>query len=134
MEAEVSDLASTGANIPGRNRSNLQTVVNLALGESLAVAGLSAKTKERQVGGLPWLSQIPILGLLFGKQNAREQNLENMVFIVPSIVEPMQRARAKEFLSDALQAYDDYNGRFTSVKPFFSAPEPISPSTSAKAQ
>jgi len=123
VQADVSDLASTGASLPGRNRSSLETVVNLALGESLAVAGLSAKSRERQRAGIPWLSQIPIIGYLFGKQAAREQDIENMVFIVPSIVEPMQRARAKEFLSDALQAYERYEGRFNRVKPLLPTPD-----------
>lgn len=110
ITADVSDLTSTGANLPGRTSSTLTTVVNLALGESLAVAGLTSKTSEKQHNGLPWLSQIPLIGLLFGKQNARARDTDNVVFIVPSVVEPLRRARAKEFLREAVRRYDEYDG------------------------
>jgi pilus assembly protein CpaC len=116
IEAEVADLSATGAAIPGRNRSILTTVVNLALGESLAVAGLSSETRESTMSGLPGLSQIPILGFLFGRNAARSRDIENIVFIVPSVVEPMQRARGKEFLREALIQYDNFDGDMDEVQ------------------
>ena len=110
VSAEVSDLAATGTEVPGRSVSTVQTVSNLALGESLAIAGLNASTSSRTRAGLPWLSQIPILGLLFGKQTDTFNDTENLVFIAPSVVDPLKPARAREFLSSALHEFDTFTG------------------------
>jgi pilus assembly protein CpaC len=110
VSAEVSDLAATSSSVPGRSVSSVQTVSNLALGESLAVAGLNASTQSRTRGGLPWLSQIPVIGLLFGKQTDTYSDTENLVFIAPSVVDPLKPARAREFLSSAMQEFEEYTG------------------------
>lgn len=110
VSAEVADL-TPGAPLPGRTRSALETMANLALGESLSVAGLVAANEEQNRGGIPYLSQIPILGLLFGKQASKQSDTENLVFISPSVVEPLKHARAKEFLSNAMREYDDFSGQ-----------------------
>ena len=110
VTAEISDLAASGTAIPGRSVSSVQTVSNLALGESLAVGGLSSTTSSRTRTGLPWLSQIPVIGLLFGKQTDTSNDTENLVFISPSVVDPLKPARAREFLAGAIQQFNDYTG------------------------
>lgn len=125
VSAEVSDLAATGAPIPGRSVSNVQTVSNLALGESLAVAGLNASTQSRTRGGLPWLSQIPVIGLLFGKQTDTFNDTENLVFIAPSVVDPLKPARAREFLSSAMHEFEEFAGAQTPRGVFPGTPNAI---------
>lgn len=111
VNASVADLTpSAGSPLPGRTSSTMSTIANLALGESLAVAGLITKSQEKSSVGLPFLSRIPVLGLLFGKQTDREAEQENLVFIAPSVVVPLQHARAKEFLSRAIREFDGYAG------------------------
>ncbi len=131
VDAELSDLAATSANLPGKNHSSIKTVVNLSVGESLAVAGLSGKLRDRNRSGIPYLSQIPIIGYLFGKETVREQDVENMIFIVPSIVEPLHRARGKEYLTDALETYENYSGRRSGLKPFLPTPELLKPANAS---
>jgi pilus assembly protein CpaC len=110
VSADVSDLSATGAAVPGRTTSTVTSISNLALGESLAIAGLVSTTAERSRAGLPWLSQIPIIGLLFGQQSTKFQETENLVFISPSVVEPLKPARAREFLANAVRQFEDFNG------------------------
>lgn len=112
VSASVADLAATGSDIPGRSISKVSSVSNLALGESLAVAGLVAKNQDRTRSGLPYLSQIPVIGLLFGSQSEHEQEVENLVFISPSVVDPLKHPRAREFLGSAMREYDDFHGGF----------------------
>jgi len=116
ISAEISDLAATGGDVPGRTTSTLTNLVNLELGESLAVAGLTATSIERQQEGWAGLSQIPILGVLFSTRGAREQETENLVFIVPSVVEPMKAPRAREFLRGAMHAYDEFEGDLDEIQ------------------
>ncbi len=60
--------------------------MNLELGQSLILAGLSSKSEVHTRSGLPGLSQIPLLGLLFGSERSATQDLENIVMIVSSEV------------------------------------------------
>jgi pilus assembly protein CpaC len=117
VAAQVSDL-TPGAPLPGRTQSKVAAIANVALGESLAVAGLSSANRESNRVGLPWLSQIPILGLLFSKQSNKESDTENLVFISPSVVEPLKHARAREFLASAFREYDEFQGKKDQGKVF----------------
>ena len=110
IHAEVSDLTSDhGSGIPGRVTSRLDSVVNLELGQSLVIAGLTARSESSATDGLPGLSQLPILGPLFGSHEDRSEHSQNLIFIVPSVLDAVSldaRARVRE----ALAAYTRYEG------------------------
>jgi pilus assembly protein CpaC len=115
VTADISDLApDNGTRVPGRTTSRLNSVVNLEMGQSLVLAGLSASTKTKTRSGLPGLSQIPILGLLFGSDRLEQQDTENLVLIVPTVVDVVaeqKRGRIRE----ALQEFDSYHGKIANV-------------------
>lgn len=115
ISAEVSDLTDdNGTGAPGRAKANLQTVVNLELGQSLVLGGLTARSESHSNTGIPLLSQIPILGLLFGSTNHRKEDSENVVLIVPTIVNPVS-VSARERIREALALFEKYDGDL--VKP-----------------
>jgi pilus assembly protein CpaC len=110
IHAEVSDLSSDhGSGIPGRTTARLDSVVNLELGQSLVIAGLSARSQSSGSNGLPGLSQLPILGPLFGTHEQRSEHSENLIFIVPSVVEAVG-LDARERVREAVRAFADYDG------------------------
>jgi pilus assembly protein CpaC len=110
IEADVSDLSTDrGSGAPGRVTSTLSTLVNLELGQSLMLAGLSASSQARTLAGLPLLSQIPILGALFGSHGELAQDSEDVVFIVPSVLDAVA-LESRERIQDALEAYEAYGG------------------------
>jgi pilus assembly protein CpaC len=110
IKSEISDLAPGSTDIPGRTLSAVQAVSNLALGESLAVAGLVSKNERRTRGGLPYLSQIPVIGWIFGKRVDSSTEVENVLIIAPSVVEPLKHPRGREFLANAVREFDEFNG------------------------
>ena len=116
LHADISELeADRGTGIPGRTTATLDTVVNLELGQSLVLGGLTAKSERSSKTGLPLLSQIPILGVLFGSHGHSEDETENVVLIVPSVVDAISmqdRARIKS----ALEQYSAYSGDIDEVK------------------
>lgn len=116
LHADISELESDrGSGIPGRTTATLDTVVNLELGQSLVLGGLTAKSERSSKAGFPVLSQIPILGALFGTHGHSEDQTENVVLIVPSVVDAISmqdRARIKL----ALEQYADYAGDIDEVK------------------
>src|SRR5690606_26819652 len=89
LGADVADLTPPAAQNgpPGRTTTKLETQVTLKLGQALVLSGIKTAEQRRQVTGLPGLSEIPVLGLLFGSHANDKQETEGAVFIVPSIVD-----------------------------------------------
>lgn len=115
LHADISELeGDRGTGVPGRTTATLDTVVNLELGQSLVLGGLTAKSERSSKTGLPVLSQIPIIGALFGSHGHAEDQTENVVVIVPSVVDSISmqdRARIKA----ALEQYEEYTGDIEDV-------------------
>ena len=111
VQAHVTDLtaAASGTDIPGRDITDLNTQVSLKLGQSLILSGIQGKSQRHSVGGLPFLSEIPLLGLLFGFHADAKEQTEGVMFLVPSVIEAMPHDRER-LITDLLQEYEDYSG------------------------
>lgn len=109
ITADVSDLTSTSAAIPGRTTSHLDTVVNVEMGQGIMLAGILAESHGRTKGGIPYLSQVPVLGALFGSHGRRQERTKNVLFIVPTVVETMPGA-ARRHIEEALRVYKEFMG------------------------
>jgi pilus assembly protein CpaC len=108
--SEVSDLTDDrGTGIPGRTVAHLETLVNLEMGQAIMLAGVQADSEGSSRTGLPGLSQIPILGVLFGTHGARREQTRNVLFIVPTVVDTVT-ARSRDAIADAMQVYQDFDG------------------------
>jgi pilus assembly protein CpaC len=108
LAADVSELTPpVSGPIPGRIRTQLSTLVNMELGQSIVLGGLVSRSTHESQGGLPGLSQIPIVGVLFGTNVRHEENIENFLFIVPTVVQSVPRAQADR-ITEALHVYEDY--------------------------
>jgi pilus assembly protein CpaC len=116
LSADVADLVDdNGTGAPGRLTSSLETVVNLELGQSIVLAGLSSHRATRQRSGIPVLSAIPVLGALFGSHGATEQASENAIIIVPTVVEVVS-PEARDRIREALRAFEAFDGDLGAVQ------------------
>jgi pilus assembly protein CpaC len=108
ISADVSELTPpvTG-NVPGRSRTAVTTLVNLQLGQSIMLGGLTSRSTQQSQAGLPGLSQIPILGVLFGSNQRREEAQENFVFVVPTVTQAVGRAQ-QDRIREALRVYESF--------------------------
>ena len=79
------------------------------------LAGLTASSEAHSQGGLPLLSQIPLLGALFGSNTTMQQNSQNIVLIVPSVVDATSEP-ARERIRQALEAFRRYDGDWDAVR------------------
>jgi pilus assembly protein CpaC len=109
VTADISDLAPGLGAVPGRNVSRIETLVNLELGQSLILGGLSARAEESSRNGLPLFGQIPIVGILFGSHGKRSQETENVVFIVPTVVEAVP-LEMRDRVAEAYRVYEAFSG------------------------
>ncbi len=111
VNADVADLteAGPGTAIPGRQTSKVQTLVAMKLGQSLAISGIRSISQQHSVNGLPLLSQIPVLGLLFGSHASSVHETEGAIYIVPSVIENVAPS-SMELIDGAVKRFDDFNG------------------------
>jgi pilus assembly protein CpaC len=130
--ADVGDLTPPGVatTLPGRNTAKIETVVHLKLGQSIVLSGISVRTQRHEVTGIPILSDIPVLGLLFGGHMREEADTEGAVFIVPSIVDNLGQAPAM-LIDGALRDYERFSGNVGEVHPYNRVPPPAPPPESA---
>ena len=93
VDADVSDLTPPveSTNLPGRNISKLKTLVRLKLGQSLVLSGIRSTNRRHDIRGLPILSEIPVLGVLFGSHRDSGEDVEGALFIIPTAVESVPK-------------------------------------------
>jgi pilus assembly protein CpaC len=123
LVADVSDLTASlsGTPLPGRSTSRLTTNVTLKLGQSLVLSGIRSRSMNHAVGGLPGLSEIPVLGLLFGSHSESNLQTEGAIFVVPSVIQSVTSSAA-ELVDIALHKFDDYSGDVEDVNAYDKRP------------
>lgn len=127
VNANVSDLTAPGASaLPGRSTSAINTFVHLKLGQSLVLSGIRTSRQTHGTTGLPGLSQIPVLGLLFGSHTNNEDEVEGAVFIIPSVVDTAPR-RSHDIVEAAMKQYEDFSGNVEPLNSFKAVPPSYQP-------
>lgn len=127
VQADVADLVppATGATpLPGRDTSKLSTLVRMRLGQSLVLSGIRTRTARKETAGLPLLSEIPILGVLFGSTTSAQEEIEGAIFIIPSIVEAPTK-QGIDLVRSARSQYDEFKGDVALVNAYDKEP-PVS--------
>ena len=71
---------------------NANTLLRLKDGETQVLAGLIQDSDTRSAAGIPGLSQIPIVGRLFGAHNSDREKSEIVLSITPHIIRTQARA------------------------------------------
>jgi pilus assembly protein CpaC len=105
VRPEVSQLSTTGAvsvpisstatvTIPALTVRRAETTVDLASGESFALAGLLENTTEQDISKIPWLGDIPVIGQLFRSNLFQHNETELVIIVTPYLVKPTATALA----------------------------------------
>lgn len=76
----------TQFNAPVISTREASTQVLVRDGQTIVIGGLNDQQKDRNQGGIPLLSDIPILGGLFGSANRRSSQTELYIFVTPRII------------------------------------------------
>ena len=79
------------------------------------MSGFRSRRQTNATAGLPGLRSIPILGYLFGSEQNIEQEVEGMIFIVPTVVEGISRS-AQDRVAEALRQYEQFSGDMDDVR------------------
>ena len=79
--------------VPGTTTRRTSTVVELADGQSFAIAGLLRETVVDSLSKYPLLGDIPILGALFRSRSFQKKETELIIVITPRLVKPFDMAK-----------------------------------------
>jgi general secretion pathway protein D len=97
ISQEVSDVqdgvTTTGLNSPTINKRSAQTTVAVQSGDTMVLGGLIKDDKNNGSSGLPLLSDIPIVGALFGAKTDTTNRRELIITITPRVVNDNTQAR-----------------------------------------
>ncbi len=100
VRPEVSELTETGAvvssniSVPALITRKAETTVEVASGESFAIAGLMNSSQTQSVTKFPGLGDLPVLGALFRSDHFINGQTELVVIITPYIVKPSKKQLA----------------------------------------
>jgi pilus assembly protein CpaC len=96
---EVSELdfensiALQGFIIPSITTRRVATTVELADGQSFAIAGLIKEEMRESIKKFPFLGDIPIIGPLFRSSSYQKRDSELIVIVTPHLVKPLDMAK-----------------------------------------
>jgi general secretion pathway protein D len=97
ISQEVSDVSSTNTSTldsPTITQRKIDSTIAVKDNETIALGGLIKKTSSRGSSGLPYLSEIPVLGGLFGTKSNDTTRTELIVLLTPHVIDNLQKARA----------------------------------------
>jgi pilus assembly protein CpaC len=99
VRPEVSELSTVGevsvpltntatVTIPALTVRRAETSVELASGQSFALAGLLMHTSQQLVSKVPWIGDLPIIGAAFRSDRFQRGETDIVVIVTPYLVQP----------------------------------------------
>ncbi len=126
INADVSDLiaAGPGTTVPGRQTSSLATQVTMKLGQSLVLSGIRTSSQQHAVSGLPILSKIPVLGVLFGSHSDSANETEGAIYVVPNVIENVPTS-SMDLIDGAVKRFSDFGGDIDKARLYEQRPQRV---------
>ncbi len=90
LTTEVSMLDPTHSieGVPGMLTNRIESHFDLKKSRTIALSGLLKSEWFKNSEGLPWLSQIPVLGYLFSSKEYKNNETELVIFVTPEVIQP----------------------------------------------
>ncbi|ACI51297.1 general secretion pathway protein D [Gluconacetobacter diazotrophicus PA1 5] len=98
VSQEVSSVSPTAASTanaasnPTFNDRSVSSRVVVQDGQTVGLAGLITDSSSRINSGIPWLKNIPVLGVLAGNQNNNRQRTELLILMTPHVIHDQRDA------------------------------------------
>jgi pilus assembly protein CpaC len=92
--AQGSGITIQGTSVPAFTTRFAESTVELASGQTLAIAGLFQRRTADTLDRVPLAGDVPVLGALFRSSRFQRAETELVILITPFIVEPVANPRA----------------------------------------
>jgi pilus assembly protein CpaC len=83
-----------GVSVPGFRVREVDTAVEMKAGQTFAIAGLVEEKTESLSRGLPYISDLPIIGVPFRKVEEQVDEVELLILVTPEFVDAMEPHQA----------------------------------------
>jgi type II secretory pathway component GspD/PulD (secretin) len=99
IEQEISSISTSNIQIsenltaPVFNKNSVNTMVSIKDGETVVIGGLITTRKDHREAKVPFLGDIPVLGLLFKSLTDSYTKSELLVVLTPKLMDTVQKAR-----------------------------------------
>jgi len=114
-------VAFNGTLVPGVQTRNASTVVELAQGQTLAIAGILQTQMDGTTQRIPFLGDLPYIGTMFRSSSHKKIEKELIVLVTPHLVESMKPEQVPAVAGDCIQEPNDHEfymqGRLESREP-----------------
>jgi len=82
-------LRDTVTGVPGFRQRTADTAVEMKAGQTLAIAGLVFTREDSVNRGIPWLADLPWVGIPFRRVSNLRNDVELLIFVTPEFCEAM---------------------------------------------
>jgi pilus assembly protein CpaC len=82
-------VVTQGSNVPALKSREVDTGVEMRPGQTLAIAGLIQQRSEVLQRSVPFLGDIPYVGVAFSRKSEQMNEIELLILVTPQLVEPM---------------------------------------------
>lgn len=107
--AETSGKTETGALLaPEIENKQVQTFVRVADNTPFIVGGLISKKDDKDTTGIPFLSDIPLLGNLFKKKTSQNSKREVIIVLTPHVINTNDKSFSYVIPKDS-QSFDSFD-------------------------
>ena len=110
-----------GTVVPGVQTRNASTVVELAQGQTLAIAGILQTQMDGTTRRIPFLGDLPYVGTMFRSTSHQKTEKELIVLVTPYLVDSMKPEQVPAVAGDCIQEPNDHEfymqGRIESREP-----------------
>ena len=106
VHPEVSEIDTSNAviinsiSVPAFTTRSADTAVEMASGQTVAIAGLFTRNVSTQLDRFPFLADIPVIGALFRSRTFQRGETELVILITPYLSEPMSSPDAAPLPTD----------------------------------
>ena len=106
VHPEVSEIDTSNSvvidsvRVPAFTTRSADTTVEMASGQTAAIAGLFTRSVSTQIDRYPFLADIPILGALFRSRTYQKGDTELVILITPYLTEPVSKPQSMPLPTD----------------------------------
>jgi general secretion pathway protein D len=86
VSAPIAPTASSAIQSPSFSNRSVSTQVTVQDGDTVAIGGAILENHTDSTGGVPFLSHIPLVGMLFGAKSVSTQRTELIIFLTPRVI------------------------------------------------
>jgi pilus assembly protein CpaC len=105
-EVSAIDTSVSVEGVPGFLTRKTSTEISMRSGETLVISGLINQQASKDITGLKYLQDIPILGELFKSKTFRDQKSELVIFVSPTVFDADSELNKKalEYAREGIQS------------------------------